>query len=123
MKLHEWITLTGTKQQALAKAIGMPYQRLSACVRGESIPHHDEVVKIYWITLGAVRPEDWYEIGAVPKKLQRILQPPTPSTVNVNGIVGKDLLSIIERIERIEEERAGLGDDIATIMAEAKGKG
>jgi uncharacterized protein (UPF0335 family) len=47
----------------------------------------------------------------------------TPSLVNVNGIVGKDLLSIIERIERIEEERAGLGDDIATIMAEAKGKG
>ena len=45
------------------------------------------------------------------------------SPVNVNGIVGKDLLSIIERIERIEEERAGLGDDIGTILAEAKGKG
>ena len=42
---------------------------------------------------------------------------------NVNGIAGKDLLSIIERIERIDEERAGLGDDIATILAEAKGKG
>jgi hypothetical protein len=75
MKLRAWIELTGTKQQALAKAIGMPYQRLSACVRGESIPHHDEVVKIYWITLGAVRPEDWYEIGAVPKELQSMLQP------------------------------------------------
>ena len=47
----------------------------------------------------------------------------TPSLVNVNGIVGKDLLSIIERIERIEEERAGLGDDIGTILSEAKGKG
>ncbi len=45
------------------------------------------------------------------------------SPVNVNGIVGKDLLSIIERIERIEEERAGLGADIGTILAEAKGKG
>src|SRR5277367_5403979 len=46
-----------------------------------------------------------------------------PHSANVNGIVGKDLLSIIERIERIEEARAGLGDDIATILAEAKGKG
>ncbi len=45
------------------------------------------------------------------------------NSVNVNGIVGKDLLSIIERVERIEEDRAGLGDDIATIFAEAKGKG
>ena len=47
----------------------------------------------------------------------------SPRPVNVNGIVGKDLLSIIERIESIEEERAGLGADISTIMAEAKGKG
>lgn len=45
------------------------------------------------------------------------------NSLNVNGIVGKDLLSIIERVERIEEERAGLGSDIATILAEAKGKG
>lgn len=48
---------------------------------------------------------------------------PTPSTATVNGIVGKDLLSIIDRVERIEEQRAGLGADIATIMSEAKGKG
>lgn len=47
----------------------------------------------------------------------------SPRSVNVNGIVGKDLLSIIERVERIEEERAGLGADISTIYAEAKGKG
>lgn len=45
------------------------------------------------------------------------------NSANVNGIVGKDLLSIIERIERIEEDRAGLGDDISTIFAEAKGRG
>lgn len=48
---------------------------------------------------------------------------PTPSTATVNGIAGNDLLSIIERVERIEEQRAGLGADIGTIMAEAKGKG
>jgi len=45
------------------------------------------------------------------------------NSVSVNGIVGKDLLSIIERIERIEEDRAGLSDDISTIFAEAKGRG
>lgn len=47
----------------------------------------------------------------------------SPHSVSVNGIVGKDLLSIIERIERLEEDRAGLGADIGTILSEAKGKG
>ncbi len=44
-------------------------------------------------------------------------------SISVNGIVGKDLLSIIERVERIEDDRAGLGADISTILSEAKGKG
>ncbi len=47
----------------------------------------------------------------------------SPHSEKVNGIAGKDLLSIIERIERLEEERAGLGDDIGTVLSEAKGKG
>lgn len=45
------------------------------------------------------------------------------NSVNVNGIVGKDLLSIIERVERLEEEKAGIGSDIGQIYSEAKGKG
>jgi len=33
------------------------------------------------------------------------------------------LRSIIERIERIEEERKSLGDDVREVYAEAKGQG
>lgn len=47
----------------------------------------------------------------------------SPKSVNVNGIVGKDLLSIIERIECLEEDKAGIGEDISTIYSEAKGRG
>lgn len=39
------------------------------------------------------------------------------------GITGQQLKSIIERIERLEEERRGLGADIREIYAEAKGNG
>ncbi len=39
------------------------------------------------------------------------------------GITAGQLKSIIERIERIEEERKGLGADIREIYAEAKGNG
>lgn len=36
---------------------------------------------------------------------------------------GAQLKSIVERIERLEEERKGLGADIREIFAEAKGNG
>jgi uncharacterized protein (UPF0335 family) len=42
---------------------------------------------------------------------------------DVGGIAAERLRSIIERVERLEEERKTLGDDIKDIMAEAKGAG
>ena len=41
----------------------------------------------------------------------------------VGGIAGDRLRSFIERIERLEEEKAGLAADIRDIFAEAKGAG
>jgi uncharacterized protein (UPF0335 family) len=41
----------------------------------------------------------------------------------VGGIAADRLRSIIERIERIEEERKALGDDVKDIYAEAKSAG
>jgi len=41
----------------------------------------------------------------------------------VGGIAGERLRSIIERIERLEEERRALADDIKDIFAEAKSAG
>lgn len=39
------------------------------------------------------------------------------------GVSGQRLKAFIERIERLEEEKAGLAEDIKDIMAEAKGTG
>jgi uncharacterized protein (UPF0335 family) len=41
----------------------------------------------------------------------------------VGGIAGDQLKSIIERIERLEEEKAGLASDVRDVFAEAKGNG
>ncbi len=43
----------------------------------------------------------------------------TPTT----GIAGDRLRSFIERVERLEEEKASLGTDIREVYAEAKGDG
>jgi uncharacterized protein (UPF0335 family) len=47
----------------------------------------------------------------------------TTATTQVGGIAGDRLRSLIERIERLEEERKALGNDIKDIYGEAKSAG
>jgi uncharacterized protein (UPF0335 family) len=42
---------------------------------------------------------------------------------DVGGVAGDQLRSYIERIERLEEEKATLANDIKEVFAEAKGNG
>lgn len=42
---------------------------------------------------------------------------------DVGGIAGERLRSLIERIERLEEEKRALAADIKEVYAEAKGSG
>lgn len=42
---------------------------------------------------------------------------------DVGGVTGEQLRSLIERIERLEEEKAALAEDIKEVYAEAKGNG
>lgn len=43
--------------------------------------------------------------------------------VEVGGIAGERLRSIVDRIERLEEEKKALSGDIREVFAEAKGAG
>jgi uncharacterized protein (UPF0335 family) len=49
--------------------------------------------------------------------------PPPEPTVDVGGIAVDQLRAFIERIERLEEEKAGIASDIKDVFAEAKGNG
>lgn len=42
---------------------------------------------------------------------------------DVGGVAGKRLASFLDRIERLEEEKKGLAEDVKEIYAEAKGTG
>ena len=42
---------------------------------------------------------------------------------DVSGVAGDQLKSYIERIERLEEEKAALMEDIREVYSEAKGNG
>lgn len=42
---------------------------------------------------------------------------------DVGGVAGKRLVSFLERVETLEEEKTALADDIKEVYAEAKGVG
>ena len=42
---------------------------------------------------------------------------------NYGGVAGEQLRQVIERIERLEEEKAAIASDIRDVFAEAKGNG
>lgn len=44
-------------------------------------------------------------------------------TADVGGVAADQLKSIVERIERLEDEKRGLAEDIKEIYAEARGAG
>lgn len=44
-------------------------------------------------------------------------------TNDVGGIAAERLRQIVSRVEKLEEERKALGDDIREVYAEAKGSG
>ena len=44
-------------------------------------------------------------------------------TTNYGGIEGSHLRQYIEKIERLEEEKSGVADDIKAVFAEAKANG
>lgn len=46
-----------------------------------------------------------------------------PQTTTVGGIAGDQLRQYIERIERLEEEKKTIAEDIKEVFAESKGNG
>jgi uncharacterized protein (UPF0335 family) len=45
------------------------------------------------------------------------------SEIGHNGVAADELRQIVERVERLEEEKAGIAGDIKEVFAEAKGRG
>ncbi|MBO0358607.1 DUF2312 domain-containing protein [Hymenobacter sp. BT186] len=44
-------------------------------------------------------------------------------TANIGGVTGERLKQYIERIERLEEEKSGIAEDIRDVYAESKSAG
>jgi len=56
-------------------------------------------------------------------RLETIMAASAAPAVDASSVAADQLKSFIERIERLEEEKAGLANDIKDVYAEAKGTG
>jgi uncharacterized protein (UPF0335 family) len=74
---------------------------------------------------GRQRPADAARLAAArgPNTDLEEFVPAKPKTTEVGSIAADRLRSIVERIERLEEERKALASDIKDIYAEAKSAG
>lgn len=73
MKLKDWLTLSRTSQTDLACKVGTNVSTINRVLKGGKIPTHDIVVRIYFVTLGAVQPNDFYDLASIPPEMGPVL--------------------------------------------------
>ena len=73
MKLKDWLTLSGTSQTDFARAVASPISTINRMLKGQKIPTHDLAVRIYFVTNGAVQPNDFYDLSVVPPEVRPAL--------------------------------------------------
>lgn len=73
MKLHHWLKLVGLKQSELAEMVGCSVSTINRHIKHGRILDPDMVVRIYFITMGAVRPDDYYDLENIPADVRALL--------------------------------------------------
>ena len=63
------------------------------------------------------------DAGHIPQAFNVLNEDHMDETSPADTVAGAELRQLIERIERLEEERKALADDVKDVMAEAKGRG
>lgn len=73
MKLDRWLKLVGMKQTELARMVGCSAATINRHVRHGRVLDPEVVVRVYFITTGAVRPDDFYNLDTMPPEIAEIL--------------------------------------------------
>ena len=75
-------------------------------------------------TVVEIQLPDGTTTGKMPlKEMERRVKQATESIGHNSGVSGERLRSFIQRIERLEEDKAAISEDLKEVYAEAKGVG
>lgn len=73
MKLHQWLTLRKMSQTELARLANTSISTINRHLKHGRVLDPKVIVRIFFITLGAVRPNDFYDLENCPADLQHFL--------------------------------------------------
>jgi len=74
MKLKRWLKLVGMKQTELSKIVRCDVSSISRHIKHGSLPSPEAVVRIYFLTQGEVRPDDFYDLDTFPADIKKLLK-------------------------------------------------
>ena len=78
MKLKQWLHMTGMSQTELAELAGCSVSTVNRHIIHGRVLEHELIVRIYFITFGAVRPDDYYDLENVPPEVKALIDPAHP---------------------------------------------
>ena len=78
MKLKQWLDMTGMKQNELARLVGCSKSTINRVIVQGRVLDPEMIIRIYFITFGAVRPDDFYDLESVPPDIQALFSSGKP---------------------------------------------
>lgn len=99
MKLERWLTLVGMKQTELARMVGCSPATINRHLRHGRVLDPEVVVRIYFITTGAVRPDDFYNLDTMPPEIAEILKSAKAAKLRLSArrVVSESLAKLPEQ--------------------------
>ena len=74
MKLHRWLELTGMTQTELSGMVGYSVATINRHLRHGRVLDPKVIVRIFFITMGAVLPDDFYDLENVPADIAHLMK-------------------------------------------------
>ena len=74
MKLHRWLELTEMTQTELSGLVGYSVSTINRHLKHGRVLDPKVIVRIFFITMGAVRPDDFYDLENMPPDIIQLMK-------------------------------------------------
>ena len=73
MKLDRWLKLTGISQTELSAMVGCSVSTINRHIKHGRVLDPEVIVRIFFVTMGAVRPDDFYDLDNMPPEIAALM--------------------------------------------------
>jgi len=96
MKLEQWLKLTGMKQKEFCALVGTSRPTINRHIKHGRVLDPELIIRIFFLTMGAVRPDDFYDLVNMPADVANLMTGPR----------AQELWKIYKKIPHVSDEAA-----------------